>query len=148
MADRWAGMAFVLVGLAQAGASLSLGLGTAREPGAGLLPFLTGGLLGTLGLALALRSWRGTPGARREATASPFPTRLMFVAGTLLTYPLLLERGGFLFMTTILLVAILRAFSGARLGRHVGVAAILVLASYLVFSRWLGVPLPRGFVPF
>lgn len=148
MADRWAGMAFLLVGLGQAGASLGLGLGTAREPGPGFLPLLTGGVLAILGLALGLRSWGGTSLVRREAIISTFPTRLLLVAAMLLTYPLLLEQGGFLLMTTILLVVILRAFSGARLGRHVGMAAILTLASYLMFSRWLGVPLPRGFVPF
>jgi len=68
------------------------------------------------------------------------------VVFTLLVYPLLLEWMGFLISTPIMLFAVLRLVRYRTWLRSLIVALIITATSYIVFSCWMGVYFPKGFL--
>ena len=65
---------------------------------------------------------------------------------TLLLYPLFLEWMGFLISTPIMLFAVLRLVRYRTWLRSLIVALVITTASYIVFSYWMGVYFPKGFL--
>ena len=141
--ERVMGVVAVLVGLVAVAESLRLtedtltgGLGTR------FLPLSLGLIIAVLGGAIALRPARG-----RAAEAPAGAGGRLRIGATLVglvLYALAFERLGFL-VSTAMFVALLLVFYGERrwpvvLAVAVGAAG----ATYAVFARWLGVPLPPG----
>ncbi len=110
------------------------------EPGSGLFPFASTLGLGALALLLLLRP-TGEPGAEGG------PVAWGKVAGYVLAlaaYALLLEPLGHLLVTALTLGAIMLGLERIPWPRALAVTAGAVLASWLLFERLLGVPLPHG----
>ena len=123
--------------------SYQLGLGHLRDPGTGFIPFLSGVLLGCLSLSIFIKSM-----VIREKH-SAFGGGWMkgaWVIGSLILYALVLEKLGFLVTTFIFLILILSllSFQPRKLLSAFLVSLFTVLISYLVFSLWLKVQLPKG----
>ncbi|THF69438.1 tripartite tricarboxylate transporter TctB family protein [Deinococcus sp. Arct2-2] len=106
---------------------------------------------GTLGLGVlltigALRGHRAEP-ATEEDTDPNAPVNLAspglilggFLLGTLLLQPL-----GFVFGTAVMYFTVAFAFGERRYGLIAGVALIVALITYLLFTRGLGLTLPPG----
>ena len=68
------------------------------------------------------------------------------VVFTLLLYPLLLEWTGFLISTPLMLFAVLRLVRYRTWLRSLIVALVITATSYIVFSYWMGVYFPKGFL--
>lgn len=107
--------------------------------------------VGTLGLGVlltigALRGHRAEP-ATEEDTDPNAPVNLAspglilggFLIGTLLLQPL-----GFVFGTAVMYFTVAFAFGERRYGLIAGVALIVALITYLLFTRGLGLTLPPG----
>jgi putative tricarboxylic transport membrane protein len=141
--ERVMGVVAVLVGLVAVAESLRLtedtltgGLGTR------FLPLSLGLIIAVLGGAITLR-----PARDRAAEAPAGAGGRLRIGATLVglvLYALAFERLGFL-VSSAIFVALLLVFYGERrwpvvLAVAVGAAG----ATYAVFARWLGVPLPPG----
>ena len=141
--ERVMGVAAVLVGLAAVAESLRLTEDTLTGgPGTRFLPLSLGLIIAVLGGAIALRPARGR--AAEAPAGAGGRLRIGATLAGLVLYALGFERLGFL-VSTAMFVALLLVFYGERrwpvvLAVAVGAAG----ATYAVFARWLGVPLPPG----
>lgn len=114
---------------------------------------LAAGLLITAGVLL-LEMLR----ARRKAPAAPAQPRdprdrgaqLVVAAAAMWTllYFLVFETFGYVLATAVYLLALMACFNQGRWTANVLTAVLFGAGSYLVFSRLLGVNLPRGILPF
>jgi putative tricarboxylic transport membrane protein len=141
--ERVMGVAAVLVGLVAVAESLRLtedtltgGLGTR------FLPLSLGLIIAVLGGAIALRPARGR--AAEAPAGAGGRLRIAATLAGLVLYALVFERLGFLISSSAF-VALLLVFYGERRWPVVlAVAVGAAVATYAVFARWLGVPLPPG----
>ena len=141
--ERVMGVAAVLVGVVAIAESLRLtedtltgGLGTR------FLPLSLGLIIAVLGGAIALRPARGR--AAQAPAGAGGRLRIGATLVGLVLYALVFERLGFLISSSAF-VALLLVFYGERRWPVVLVVAVgAAVATYAVFARWLGVPLPPG----
>src|SRR3990167_1109200 len=139
--ERVMGVAAVLVGVVAIAESLRLtedtltgGLGTR------FLPLSLGLIIAVLGGAIALRPARGR--AAQAPAGAGGRLRIGATLVGLVLYALVFERLGFLISSSAF-VALLLVFYGERRWPVVLVVAVgAAVATYAVFARWLGVPLP------
>lgn len=141
--ERLMGVAAVVVGLIAVSESLRLTEDTLTGgPGTRFLPASLGLIVAVLGGAIALRPPRGRP---EEAPAGL--AGLLRIAATLVSlvlYALVFERLGFLVSTSMFVALLLVLYGERRWLVVIAVAVGAAGATYAVFARWLGVPLPPG----
>jgi hypothetical protein len=137
--------------------SLQLPVGTLRGPGSGFFPLVLGLML--MGLAAGhgaqLFLARPTPAAEPRPAAAPAPRRLedstrrvlLFIA-TVVIATALLPRLGYTLVSFLLMLALLQILGVRRRGLAGLIAASSAIASHLLFVRWLGIPLPTGWLRF
>jgi hypothetical protein len=133
--------------------SHSYGLGTFSNPGAGLIPFLVGLLLLMISFGFLMRSFfkiRGEDKAvktvREEQGKIDF-RKISLVLASLFIYGLLLERLGYLIVTSLTMVLLFWCV-GVKRWRSVLVASgLTVLITYFLFT-YLGVRFPAGILRF
>jgi putative tricarboxylic transport membrane protein len=107
-----------------------------------LFPWLVAAGLLLVGAALLY-------GARAGAVAQPagfrldLPPALAVTAGLVLQM-LLIKPAGFVIATTVLFVAVAHAFGSRRPARDAALGLVLCAATYLAFTRGLGLVLPAG----
>lgn len=121
--------------------SITVSPGYARV-GPRVVPFAVAALMAGLGMALlvaALRGgWAAEPAQHRNLLA------LLPIAGGLAAYIVLLKTAGFILASTLLFVAVARAFASKRLLRDAAIGLALAGATFLLFTRVLQLPLPPG----
>ena len=69
---------------------------------------------------------------------------LLIVAGTMATYPLLIERAGFIVASTVAFFGVSFAFGAKNVPKNLLVSLIFSLIVYFSFTRGLNVNLPSG----
>jgi hypothetical protein len=124
-----------------------LGLGGIHNPGPGLIPFGTAGLLGIMSIGLLLKNLP-TSQTRREAgifRGVQWGT-LILVLSSLLVYAMVLNLLGFTIATFLLMVLLLKGIGGQKLWRSLALAALIVIGNHLIFVFWLGCLFPKGFL--
>jgi hypothetical protein len=137
--------------------SLQLPVGTLRGPGSGFFPLALGLML--MGLAaghgVQLYLARPTPAAEPRPAAEPAARwlhgstlRVLLFMGTVAVATALLERLGYALVSFLLMLALLQILGARRWGVSGLIAALSAVASYLLFVRWLGIPLPAGWPGF
>jgi putative tricarboxylic transport membrane protein len=119
----------------------------AGHPGPALFPRLLAGLMAGLGVLLAARGLRERDASDaldwRGLHRSPGFVNAICVLVGVLAYILLVERTGFLLMSTVLVGGLMWRL-GVRPLRALAVAAVLALAVHALFAKVLRVPLPLG----
>jgi hypothetical protein len=133
--------------------SLQYPLGSLRMPGSGFLPLALGVML--MGLAAAqsaqVRAARTTPaesGPAEPAKAGDDGRRVLFFMGAVAAATALLGPLGFVPMSFLLMLVLLRLM-GERRWMACGLIALASsAASQLVFVIWLKIPLPGGIFGF
>jgi putative tricarboxylic transport membrane protein len=142
--DRLSGSVLVLAaGFAIFEAS-RLPFGTLRAPDAGFFPFCLSVLLLVAGTAIVLRSYT----AASEPLQFTSQTWYVLVAAiTFVVYAFTVQTVGFIVSTIAALLLLMRGLGGMSWTRAVIIGVPAVVLSYLGFLQ-LGVPLPRGFLPF
>ena len=141
--ERLMGVAAIVVGLFALAETSRLAEDTLTGgPGPRFLPAALGLIVAVLGGAIALRS---SPDRPRPPAAGP-GSRLRIAATLtgLVLYALAFERLGFLIASAAFMALLLLLYGERRWLVIVAVAVGAAGATYAVFARSLGVPLPPG----
>jgi hypothetical protein len=142
--DRLSGSLLLLVAIFAWVEALTLPFGSINAPDAGFFPQTLSVLLSLFSIAILVHSFG------READAPDFSRRswlVPLVAGALIAYALLLPVAGFVLVTVAIMLLIMRGLVKMAWTRALLISVTTVLVSYLAFVK-LGVPLPRGPLPF
>ena len=114
-----------------------------------IFPYLVSGFLILVSLGIIVQILRGNLG-QPEGTEfgdtiekTDFKT-LLIVAGTMATYPLLIERAGFVVASTVAFFGVSFAFGAKNMPKNLLVSLIFSLIVYFSFTRGLNVNLPSG----
>ncbi|GAA4736104.1 hypothetical protein GCM10023328_15490 [Modestobacter marinus] len=142
----------VALGVAAVVGSLSLGAGSAGNPGSGTWPMVLGVVIVVLGLALALDARTTSPDAGAPDTSTSDAERFsrsswLVVAGlaTMVVFVAVIEVIGFEIPAALLAFVWLRFLGGETWRSSVLVSLGVVVAFYLVFVAALSVPIPHLF---
>jgi len=147
--------------LAFAGSLLILGLVVLYDtskmlvpPGSGtvgpqIFPYLVSGFVILISLGLFVQIFRGNLGVPEgtefgEVVEKTDFKSLAMVAGSMLTYPLLIERAGFIIATTVVFFGVAFAYGAKNLLKYLAISVIFSLIVYFAFSKGLNVSLPAG----
>ncbi len=138
--DFWSGLLFTATGTLFAVFSQQYEMGTLSRMGPGWFPTALGLLLMGLGLAIVYSALRLAP----EDTSMPvFRWReLTLVLGGVAAFAALVPVLGLILSAVLLLFIAATASHEFRLGETLVSIVVLVLLSYLVFVRGLGLQLP------
>jgi putative tricarboxylic transport membrane protein len=121
-------------------------LGTLDNPGPGFLPLLLAVAMAVLAVALTVRVWR----PRTAVVHRPFwpqkgglsKVTLTFV--TILLFTALLEITGYMINIFFLFLVLLRPIGRQKWVWSIAISMGATLVAYLLFDKWLMIPLPRG----
>ncbi|MFB3887372.1 MAG: tripartite tricarboxylate transporter TctB family protein [Thermodesulfobacteriota bacterium] len=137
---------FILFGAFLIFESRKYSMGTIDNPGPGFLPFLLGIAIGLMSIVLAIKVWRKM---KREDQTASWPKReglikvsLIFIV--ILLFTALLETTGYMINVFVLFVILLRPVGKQKWLWTLSISVGATLGAYLLFDRWLMLPLPRG----
>ena len=147
--------------LAFAGSLLILGLVVLYDtskmlvpPGSGtvgpqIFPYLVSGFVIFISLGLFIQIFRGNLGVPEGTEFGEIVEKtdfksLAMVAGSMLTYPLLIERAGFIVATTVVFFGVSFAFGAKNIVKNLMISVIFSAIVYFGFTRGLNVNLPSG----
>ena len=147
--------------LAFAGSLLILGLVVLYDtskmlvpPGSGtvgpqIFPYVVSGFVIFISLGLFFQIFRGNLGVPEGTEFGEIVERtdfksLAMVAGSMLTYPLLIERAGFIIATIVAFFGVAYAYGAKNLLKNLLISIIFSLIVYFSFSKGLNVGLPAG----
>lgn len=147
--------------LAFAGSLLILGLVVLYDtskmlvpPGSGtvgpqIFPYLVSGFIIFISLGLFVQIFRGNLGVPEgtefgEVVEKTDFKSLSLVAGSMLTYPLLIERAGFIIATSVAFFGVAFAYGAKNLVKNLIISIVFSFIVYFTFSKGLNVGLPAG----
>ena len=130
-----------------------LGLGSFRQPGPGLIFFLSGLLLVVLSVIdLAVifieKPQKDKDSKERAIWAGLRWQKVLLVIGGLSAYVFLFDILGFIPSTFLLMVFLFKAVEPTKWWTAILSSLITIVFSYLIFKIWLDVQLPTGFLGF
>ena len=121
-------------------------MGTIDNPGPGFLPLLLGIAIVLMSMVLLIRVWNK---GKIQVKTTSWPERgglikisLIFVVIVLFTA--LLEITGYIINIFVLFLILLRPVGKQNWIWTLSISIGATVASYLLFDRWLMLPLPRG----
>jgi putative tricarboxylic transport membrane protein len=123
-------------------------------PGSGtvgpqIFPYLVSGFIIFISLGLFVQIFRGNLGVPEgtefgEVVEKTDLKSLSMVAGSMLTYPLLIERAGFIIATTVAFFGVAFAYGAKNLVKNLIISIVFSFIVYFTFSKGLNVGLPAG----
>lgn len=148
--DRISGAFWFLFSLFISYQSYKLGLGSVRQPGPGFLFFWTGIVMAILSLVVISTSFKkqSIEGFRKSVLVGSNIAKLLLVLASLLLYALLIEWLGFLIVTLLLFIFLLRVIEKKKTWFAVLVGLAVTISSYLLFELGLQSQLPKGLLEF
>jgi putative tricarboxylic transport membrane protein len=148
-ADRTAGAVLLALAVAfGAGALRQYAYWGPQGPGPAFLPFWLGVVMAVLATLLLVQAWRSADPGAPWLPGSEGVRRLLIVMGATVAFVALLNVLGMVLGTVLFLTVLMRFLD--RCAWPVTLAVSLATAAfiYLVFGRWLKVPLPVGVLGF
>jgi putative tricarboxylic transport membrane protein len=121
-----------------------LPFGTLRVPQSAFFPKILAVLLAILSLLMLIRPVAAVGKTEVNAIDASGWRRIGITLAAMAGFALVLEPLGFLLAAFLLMVALLRAVEAQSWRRIIVIAAAAALISYLIFARFLGVPLRAG----
>jgi putative tricarboxylic transport membrane protein len=123
-------------------------------PGSGtvgpqIFPYLVSGFIIFISLGLFIQIFRGNLGVPEgtefgEVVEKTDFKSLTMVAGSMLTYPLLIERAGFIIATSVAFFGVAFAYGAKNLVKNLIISIVFSFIVYFTFSKGLNVGLPAG----
>lgn len=148
--DRIPALFFILLSLFICQQSIVIGLGTLHHPGPGLLVFGAGAGIGVLAFWFLIRSLVLRKQIRGEVVGDERTLRkgkLSLICLSLFGYAFALNWLGFLLSTFVFILFVLLIIESKRGWRILVKGVLITIGNYLIFVEWLGVNLPKGFLP-
>lgn len=150
-ADRISSLFWLLVGLIAIYGSVKLGIGGAREPGSGFLPFLAGLSISLIAFIILLQTFLKT--AKSPRTFSSLWQglrwkRSLYVCMITVGYTLIFEKLGFALSTFIFLMTLLKRMESIAWGKALLISVLSTGLCYLLLSFSLESTLPKGILGF
>jgi putative tricarboxylic transport membrane protein len=148
--QAYGGFVVFLFGTITAYLSLKMQIGTFRMAGPGLFPLCLGVLLMILSGILIMKTLFGagreTAQKRSETRPAGSAGQVILFMGAIVVAVLLLQPLGYLFVSFMLLILLLRILGVKPWYRSVLLSLSAALFSYFLFVQWLKIPLPKGWV--
>jgi putative tricarboxylic transport membrane protein len=123
-------------------------LGTASEPGSGLMPFISGVVICVCSGITFLISVVNASESTKKVWENIHVRKLLFVFAVLLLYALLMEKAGFILCTFGMVLVLVKFVDPQSWITSFVTAGVSSIASYLLFETWLQTQLPRGIFGF
>lgn len=138
------GLGIILMGMLVAFLTTNIPIGPAYSAvGPRIFPWLISGALVVIGALVIIENlMTAGPTERPEVDRQA----IAWVAAGLAAQLILMEPAGFVIASTVLFVAVARAFGGYRLSVEVAAGLALCIAAYFGFTLGLGLNLPTGFL--
>jgi putative tricarboxylic transport membrane protein len=144
------GMVLLLFGMVTIILALRMPIGTFRMAGTGMFPLLLGILLTILSGAFILKVYfngKGAPLGQETVVKSPRSEKqLIFFLGTMVLATLFFNQLGYPLTSFLLMVALLRILGIKRWGLSILISVVTAVGSYFLFVKWLGIPMPKGWI--
>jgi putative tricarboxylic transport membrane protein len=149
--DKVSSLAWLMASIAIIVGSSHYPVGSWSRPGPAFLPLLCGIIMAALSLVVFVQAMlRDSKEAKAEAEGSFFTprwTRLITTLIILFAYAFLLEPLGYILMTFVFMLFVLKVVEPTKWTTSLIVAVLTTLVSYLLFESWLKVPMPKGLWP-
>ena len=148
-ADQWSGLALSILAAGMISAALRLPYGNLHNPGPGFFPLWLGLILGGMSIALFVQTTRGKESERTLKEILEEDVRwgkVLLVLGALILYGFLMDTIGFLIVTFLLMIVLLRFIEPQPWKVVIGWALAGSVGSYLIFEVWMKLRLPKGFL--
>jgi putative tricarboxylic transport membrane protein len=147
-ADQWSGLVLLIISGLIGWGALLLPYGNIHNPGPGFYPLWLGILLAVMSIALILKSMRHR-GRQRNLRGSLAEKvrwdKVLFVLIALALYGYFMNILGFLMVTILLMVFLLRFIEPQPWRSVIAWTLIGSFGSYLIFEIWMKLRLPKGF---
>jgi hypothetical protein len=149
--EKASSLAWLIVSLLIIAGSSTYSFGTWSRPGPAFLPLWCGIIMAafaaTIYIQATLKSRKKAQVKEKVSFLPPRWPKLVAVLIVLCAYTFLIESLGFLTVTFITMLALLKLVEQTKGGTALMEAVLATLISYAVFELWLKVPLPQGFWP-
>jgi hypothetical protein len=142
--DRISGGLLIVLSLFAIAEASHLPFGSARAPDAGFFPLSLSTLLLIFAGGIFVKSFFASSEPARFGSESWY---VVIAAAAFILYAVVMTKVGFVIATTLIMLLIMRGLGGMSWVRAVTIAVASVVLTYLAFVQ-LGVPLPRGPLPF
>jgi putative tricarboxylic transport membrane protein len=145
-AEKATSLLFILLALFIGLESRKYPLGTLDNPGPGFLPMLLAVAIAGMSVGLSAKAWKNRM-TKDHRTFWPekgglFKVSLAF--GVIILFTVFLEITGYMINIFFLFLVLLRPIGRQKWVWSVSIALGATLVSYLLFDKWLMIPLPRG----
>ena len=134
---------FLLLALGAFIESMKLPFGRISAPAAGFFPTILAVLLALTSLFIFVDALRGSHDGAAQGEPLKWK-KILLTLGSLLVFGLVFERLGYLLVTFLFILFLLRAVERQSWRLALSVALSASLVSYIVFGLLLGTPLPAG----
>ena len=130
--------------------SLRMPIGTFRMAGTGMFPLILGILLMILSIAFILKIFFQGKVAevKKEPSAESVgsPIQLILFLGAMALATVFFNRLGYPLISFLLMLGLLRILGIKRWGLNILISVVTAVGSYLLFVKWLDIPMPKGWV--
>ena len=147
--DRFSALFFFALAIFICQQSMGIGVGTLHRPGPGLMSFGAGVGIGLLALAFLIQTFfsKKGPAGSDQDKGSGGKVKTVSICISLFIYTTAVNWLGFVLSTLLFVLFLFRTVESESWWRSVMKAVLVTIGNYLVFVVWLGVKLPRGFLP-
>jgi len=144
------GVVIFLFGGITALLSLRMPIGTFRIAGTGMFPLFLGILLMILSVAFILKIFFQGKAAEVKKEPSPesseSPLQMILFLGTMALATLFFNKLGYPLVSFLLMLSLLRILGIKRWGLNILISVVTAVGSYLLFVKWLDIPMPKGWI--
>lgn len=145
--DRLSALFFLFFGIFIAFESFKLPLGRFDLPKSGFFPFgLALTLLFLSGILLIQTLKKGR--VKEYLVFGEGKRRMVITIAAMLAYVFFLNHLGYMISTFLIMVLILKGIEKQKWRTTLLISLLSVVISYVSFSWWLGIPLPKGILQF
>jgi len=149
--EKISSLVWLMASIAIIGGSSVYSFGAWSHPGPGFLPLWCGIIMAALSLIVLIQSFykeKGQPLEKKEGSFfTPRWLKLVAVLIILFAYAFLLEIFGFILITFVFMVFVLKVVEPRKWSIALVEAGSATIVSYALFELWLKVLLPKGFWP-